>query len=105
MNPGDRIALMTPIFTPYLNIPTLNDYDLDVTYIQANTIDADGPVSYTHLDVYKRQIYVWVIFPLVCEGFSRLSPKAANVAFALIIVGFAACVTASYLELKLWEKY
>ena len=48
-------------------------------------------------------IYVWVIFPLVCEGFSRLSPKAANV--ALIIVGFAACVTASYLELKLWEKY
>lgn len=39
------------------------------------------------------------------EGFSRLSPKAANVAFALIIVGFAACVTASYLELKLWEKY
>ena len=50
-------------------------------------------------------IYVWVIFPLVCEGFSRLSPKAANVAFALIIVGFAACVTASYLELKLWEKY
>ena len=50
-------------------------------------------------------IYVWVIFPLVCEGFSRLSPKAANVAFALIIIGFAACVTASYLELKLWEKY
>lgn len=50
-------------------------------------------------------IYGWVIFPLVCEGFSRLSPKAANVAFALIIVGFAACVTASYLELKLWEKY
>lgn len=50
-------------------------------------------------------IYVWVIFPLVCEGFSRLSPKAANVAFALIIVGFAACVTASYLELKPWEKY
>ncbi|MCQ5072317.1 hypothetical protein NE591_15220, partial [Adlercreutzia sp. DFI.6.23] len=47
--------------------------------------------------------YVWVIFPLVCEGFSRLSPKAANVAFALIIVGFAACVTASYLELKLWD--
>ena len=46
-------------------------------------------------------IYVWVIFPLVCEGFSLLSPKAANVAFALIIVGFAACVTASYLELKL----
>ncbi|WP_150840446.1 putative ABC transporter permease [Adlercreutzia caecimuris] len=50
-------------------------------------------------------IYVWVIFPLVCEGFSLLSPKAANIVFALIIVGFIACVTASYLELRLWEKY
>ena len=40
-------------------------------------------------------IYVWVIFPLVCEGFSRLSPKAANVAFALIIVGFAGEVLGS----------
>ena len=29
-------------------------------------------------------IYVWVIFPLVCEGFSRLSPKAANVAFGFV---------------------
>jgi hypothetical protein len=34
-----------------------------------------------------------------------LSPKAANIVFALIIVGFIACVTASYLELRLWEKY
>ena len=50
-------------------------------------------------------LYVWVIFPLVCEGFSRLSPKAANVVFALIIAAFIAGVTASYLELKLWEKY
>ena len=49
-------------------------------------------------------IYVWVIFPLVCEGFSRLSPKAANVAFALIIIGFAACVT-PVPGAELWEKY
>ena len=50
VNPGDRIALMTPIFTPYLNIPTLNDYDLDVTYIQANTIDADGLHTWQYPD-------------------------------------------------------
>ena len=41
---------MTPIFTPYLNIPTLNDYDLDVTYIQANTIDADGLHTWQYPD-------------------------------------------------------
>ena len=50
VNPGDRIALMTPIFTPYLNIPTLNDYDLDVTYIQASTIDADGLHTWQYPD-------------------------------------------------------
>ena len=50
VNPGDRIALMTPIFTPYLNIPILNDYDLDVTYIQANTIDADGLHTWQYPD-------------------------------------------------------
>lgn len=28
LNPGDKIALGTPIFTPYLEIPPLNDYEL-----------------------------------------------------------------------------
>ena len=34
LNKGDRIAIATPIFTPYLQIPNVNDYDLvtvDVT--------------------------------------------------------------------------
>ncbi len=43
--------------------------------------------------------------PARLRGVLAALPKAANVAFALIIIGFAACVTASYLELKLWEKY
>ncbi len=30
INPGDKIAIGTPVFTPYLEIPTLNDYDLVV---------------------------------------------------------------------------
>lgn len=42
IQPGDKIALMTPIFTPYLNIPLLNDYDLDVVTIQASQMDPDG---------------------------------------------------------------
>lgn len=28
LNPGDKIAINTPIFTPYLEIPILNDYQL-----------------------------------------------------------------------------
>src|SRR5687768_8947303 len=35
LNPGDTIALVTPIFTPYLEMPHLEDYDLHVITIQA----------------------------------------------------------------------
>jgi len=33
---GDRIAIGTPIFTPYLEIPKLNDYQLEEVLIQAD---------------------------------------------------------------------
>jgi aspartate 4-decarboxylase len=35
LNPGDTIALATPIFTPYLEMPHLEDYDLKMIFIQA----------------------------------------------------------------------
>jgi aspartate 4-decarboxylase len=34
LNPGDTIALGTPIFTPYLEMPHLEDYDLHIVNIQ-----------------------------------------------------------------------
>jgi aspartate 4-decarboxylase len=34
LNPGDKIALGTPIFTPYLEIPPLNDYQLEIIRIE-----------------------------------------------------------------------
>ncbi|MFE6861094.1 bifunctional aspartate transaminase/aspartate 4-decarboxylase [Nocardia sp. NPDC057668] len=40
--PGDRIAIMTPIFTPYLEIPQLERFHFDVLEIQASTTSADG---------------------------------------------------------------
>ncbi|MCI8468401.1 MAG: putative ABC transporter permease [Eggerthellaceae bacterium] len=46
-------------------------------------------------------VYVWVIFPLVCEGFMRLSPRAANVVFGLLVAAFAACCVVSYVQLAL----
>ena len=35
LNPGDTIALGTPIFTPYLEIPHLEDYDLKIVTVAA----------------------------------------------------------------------
>lgn len=46
-------------------------------------------------------LYVWIIFPLICEGFSLLRPSVANFVFVLLVVGFAACCIASYMELAM----
>ena len=35
LNPGDTIAMVTPIFTPYLEMPHLEDYDLKMVFIPA----------------------------------------------------------------------
>src|SRR3954462_10407308 len=35
LNPGDRIALAVPIFTPYLEMPILEDYGLKITEIHS----------------------------------------------------------------------
>ena len=39
---GDTIALMTPVFTPYLEIPQLRRYRYNVTHIRADRMSADG---------------------------------------------------------------
>ena len=47
---GDRIALMTPIFTPYIEIPELDRYGFDVVNISANQVDADGYHRWEYTD-------------------------------------------------------
>jgi aspartate 4-decarboxylase len=47
---GDRIALMTPIFTPYLEIPTLDRYALDVVHVRATSTTPDGVHSWDYPD-------------------------------------------------------
>ena len=42
LQPGDRVALMVPAFTPYLEIPRLDRYGLDVVEINASGVDAAG---------------------------------------------------------------
>ena len=39
---GDKIALMTPIFTPYLEIPNLPRYNFEVININADEVDEYG---------------------------------------------------------------
>jgi aspartate 4-decarboxylase len=39
---GDRIAIMAPIFTPYLEIPKLDRYSFKVTELQATRTNEDG---------------------------------------------------------------
>lgn len=35
LSPGDRIAIGTPIFTPYLQIPTLEEFGFEMVYLRA----------------------------------------------------------------------
>ncbi|MGL4345328.1 MAG: aspartate 4-decarboxylase [Cellulosilyticaceae bacterium] len=42
LNKGDKIALMTPIFTPYLEIPHLPEYEFEVVEIHASERDEQG---------------------------------------------------------------
>jgi len=39
---GDKIALFTPCFTPYLEIPKLGQFGLEVVEISANRVDKEG---------------------------------------------------------------
>ena len=39
---GDKMALMVPIFTPYIEIPELDRFDFDVINISANKVQHDG---------------------------------------------------------------
>lgn len=42
LNPKDKIAIMVPIFTPYLEIPVLPRYDLEIVPIKATETTIDG---------------------------------------------------------------
>lgn len=46
----DKIAIMTPIFTPYLEIPQLPRYDLESIYIHASEINEEGSYTWQYLE-------------------------------------------------------
>ncbi|MGW6025718.1 bifunctional aspartate transaminase/aspartate 4-decarboxylase [Streptomyces sp. NPDC055099] len=42
LHKGDKIALMVPVFTPYIEIPELDTYEFDVTYVEAGKFAEEG---------------------------------------------------------------
>lgn len=42
MKKGDKIALFTPCFTPYIEIPQLQQFGFEVVNVSANKIEKDG---------------------------------------------------------------
>jgi aspartate 4-decarboxylase len=50
LRPGDRIALMVPAFTPYLEIPRLDRYDLDAIELHASAVDGHGQPTWQFPD-------------------------------------------------------
>lgn len=52
LNPGDTIAINSPIFTPYLQIPELQEYNLKVVELTA-TGDENWQMTDSQMDVLK----------------------------------------------------
>ena len=52
---GDKVALMTPVFTPYIEIPVMRRYKLDVTHIAASKMSKEGlhTWQYNERDISK----------------------------------------------------
>lgn len=50
LNHGDAIALMVPVFTPYIEIPELRRYEFDVTPIHASKTTPDGLHTWQYND-------------------------------------------------------
>ena len=59
LNKGDGIALMVPVFTPYIEIPQLRRYEFNVTEISADQMTADGlhTWQYKDEDIDKLSLY------------------------------------------------
>ena len=42
MEKGDKVALFTPCFTPYLEIPELDEFGFEIVNVSANKVEKNG---------------------------------------------------------------
>ena len=55
LRPGDTIALGTPIFTPYIELPALSDFGLETVSVDQDTME-DGRHSWQYSDAELRKL-------------------------------------------------
>ncbi|WP_423364373.1 bifunctional aspartate transaminase/aspartate 4-decarboxylase [Mycoplasma sp. P36-A1] len=78
IKPGDKIAINTPIFTPYLQIPELAEYELEEVFI-SSTADNDWDISIEELDkLADPDIKAFFMVNPSNPGSKALSEKALN---------------------------
>ena len=53
---GDKVAVMVPVFTPYLEIPHLSRYNFDVVEINASEITGDGTHTWQYPDIELKKL-------------------------------------------------
>lgn len=67
LKPGDHVALMVPIFTPYIEIPQLKEFDYDVLNLRADGMTPDG-------------IHTWQVAP---ENIAKLKDHKYKMLFVV----------------------
>ncbi|HEX6519755.1 MAG TPA: aspartate 4-decarboxylase [Streptosporangiaceae bacterium] len=75
---GDKIAIMAPLFTPYLEIPRLDRYSFAITQIQAATASQDASHTWQYDDAELAKLADPSIKALFCVNPS--SPPSAMIA-------------------------
>lgn len=70
----------------------------DNSQLPGNILDQAWIVNDIAIGV-AAMIYIWIIYPLVCRALSWLRPALATTASICVVIGFAACCTASYWQL------
>lgn len=69
LHKGDRIALMVPVFTPYIEIPELDTYEFDVTYVEASMFAETGVREWR----YPEEEVAKLADPEIKQGFRSIA--------------------------------
>lgn len=50
LNPGDRIAIGVPVFTPYIEMPGLEEFQLEIVQVHQDSLAEDGSHSWQYTE-------------------------------------------------------
>ncbi len=79
LEPGDTIALGSPIFTPYLEIPHMSDYQLEVVNICADK-DQNWQYPKTELDKLRNpKVSTSILTSKILIIYTRSKPSSLSI--------------------------